>query len=67
MHQDEVIRIIFQSDLGCDTAGHRESGDTAGTDERVDLAAGDDLHQLTEQDTRNGIENKSQQTESHDE
>ena len=67
MHQDEVIRIIFQRDLGSDTAGHRESGDTAGTDERVDLAAGDDLHQLTEQDAGNSIEDEGQQTKGHDE
>ena len=41
-----------------DPSGHRERADSAGADQRVNLPAGQDFHQLTKENAGGGIENE---------
>ena len=58
MHEQEVGRIGFCTNLLGYTGCHRNCRHTCGTDQRIDLAAGHYAHQFTEQNTCSGTEHE---------
>ena len=67
MHEQEVLRVFFQTHLVNDTTGHRECGDTCRTDHRVDLLLHEQVEELCEQNTACRVKNECEQTEAQDE
>lgn len=61
MHEQVVGGVVLLADLLADAGRHRHGGHARGTDEGVDLAAGDDAHDLAQDDAARGAH-----TESHD-
>ena len=62
VHQQEVGRIsLLTYNLGY-TGSHRNGGYARGTDQRIDFAAGSDLHQLAKETTRSRAGCESNQT-----
>ena len=51
VHEKVVVWVFLLSDLMDDTSGHRNGGDTSGTNHWVDLAFGDEAHKLSTQET----------------
>ena len=66
VHQQEVRRIGALAFLLGDTRGHRNGGDAGRAYQRVDLAAGELVHQLAEQDAAYSGELKGKQAEDDD-
>ena len=62
VHQQEVGRIcLLTYNLGY-TRSHRNGGYARGTDQRIDFAAGSDLHQLAKETTHSRAGCESNQT-----
>ena len=66
VHEQEVGGIGALALLLGDAGGHRHRGYTGGADERIDLAAGELVHQLAEQDAAYSGELKGKQAEDDD-
>ena len=66
MHEQEVGRIGFCTNLLGYTCCHRNCGYTCGTDQRIDLSTGKYTHQFTKQNTCGGTEHECDQTQSYD-
>ena len=66
MHEQEVRRVLFLADLGRYTSCHRNSRNACGTDERVDLAAGEDIHEVTDEEAADCCECESNETDDDD-
>ena len=66
MHQDEVLEVFFLRHLGSQATGHGEGADACCADQGVDLAAAEEGHQLAEEQTRDRIQAKGQQTQHQD-
>ena len=49
MHEKEVGGVGLLTDLLGNTRCHRNRGNASGTDKRVDLSAGEEVHQLAQQ------------------
>ena len=67
MHKKEVGGIFFLTDNLRNTSRHRNSGNTRRTDKRIDLALGNDAHDLTEESTANRSDRKCRKTKANNE
>ena len=63
MHQQEVARIFLLANLLAHTRCHRDSRNTCGTDQRVNLTLCKEVHQLTKQNTAGRAKAERQQAE----
>ena len=63
----EVSRVFFQSHFSDYTAGHRECGNAASTDHRVDFLSAEHVEKFSEDNAANGIEYECNSAEAHDE
>ena len=61
VHEQVVAGVVLLTDLLGNTGGHGNGGNTGRADQRVDLAVGDNAHDLAEDDTACGAD-----TEGHD-
>jgi hypothetical protein len=57
---------FFQADLVDHAGGHRHRGDAGGADQRVDLAAGDPMHDLAHHDAGGGADAEGERAEHQD-
>ena len=55
MHEQVVAGVVLLADLLGNTGGHGNGGNTGGADERVDLAVGDNAHDLAQENTAGGV------------
>ena len=67
MHQQEVGGVLALADLLRNTGGHRNSGNTSGADQGVDLTAGQGVHHLAAQNACSGTKGEGDQTQHNDE
>ena len=63
LHENEVGGIVLERNLVGDAGGHRNGRNTGGTDERVDLLLGEEVHKLSHQDARGGADAERDETE----
>ena len=66
VHQKEVRGVCLLSLDLADTRSHRDGADARGADERIDLAAGELIHQLADQQTADRGDGERHQTEHDD-
>ena len=66
VHQDVASRELLRDHLLADARRHRNGGYAGRADDRVDLAAGDNLHDLTEADAARGAEYEGDEPEADD-
>ena len=67
MHQQEVGGVLALAHSLRNAGSHRHGGNACGTDQRVDLAAGEGVHHLAAQDTCSGTKRESNQAQHDDE
>ena len=63
LHENEVRRIVRKRNLVGDAGGHRNGRNAGGTDERVDLLLGEEVHELSHQYARRGTDAERNETE----
>ena len=66
MHQQEVAGILLLADLLGHAGRHRHGGHACGANQRVDLAAGEDVHQLGQQHAACGAKAEGDDAEDDD-
>ena len=66
MHQQVVAGVVLLTDLLGNTGGHRHGGNTGRADERVDLAVGDNAHELAQQHTACGADAEGDDAQTDD-
>lgn len=68
LHQQVVGVVFLEGHLTDNTAAHREGGDAAGADHRVDLLAlgQEDIEDFRKDDAAEGVENESKQAQRQD-
>ena len=67
MHEKEVGGVGLLTDLLGNTRCHRNRGNASGTDQRVDLSAGEEVHQLAKQNAACSTYAERDKTERDDE
>ena len=67
MHKQEVGRVIALADLLRDTRRHRNGGNARGANQRVHLAAGELIHQLSKEHAEGRTDHKGGQAKQDDE
>ena len=67
VHQQEVGGVLTLADLLRNTGSHRHSGNASGTDQGVDLTAGQDIHDLAAENTGSGAEGEGDEAQHDDE
>ena len=66
MHEQVVAGVVLLADLLGNTGGHRNGGNTGGADERVDLAVGDNAHDLAQDNTAGGADAEGDDAQNDD-
>ena len=66
VHQQVVAGVVLLADLLGNTGGHRHGGNTGRADERVDLAVGDNAHDLAQQHTACGADAEGDDAQNDD-
>ena len=66
MHEQVVAGVVFLADFLGNTGGHGNSGNTGGADQRVNLAVGDNAHDLAQQNTACGADTESNNAQNND-
>ena len=66
VHEQEVGGVLLLADDLGDTRGHRNGGNTGGTDQRVDLLLQEEVHELGKQDAASSTEAEGNDTHRHD-
>ena len=66
MHEQVVAGVVLLADFLGNTGSHRNGGNTGGTDQRVDLAVGDDAHDLAQDDAASGADTESNDAQDDD-
>ena len=56
VHEQVVAGVVLLADLLGNAGGHRHSGNTGGTNQRVDLAVGDNAHNLAQDNAASGAD-----------
>ena len=67
VHEEEVAGLRLRTDDLADARCHRHGGNAGRADQRVDLAARDDVHDLAEEDAARRTGDESDETEHDDE
>ena len=67
VHQQEVGGVLALADLLRNTGSHRHSGNASGTDQGVDLTAGQNIHDLAAENTGSGAEGEGDEAQHDDE
>ena len=66
MHEKEVGRVLFLTNLGSNTCCHRNCGYACSTDERVDLTLGQEVHDVTDDKSADSSKSECSETETDD-
>ena len=66
MHEQVVAGVVLLADLLGNTGGHGNGGNTGGADERVDLAVGDNAHDLAQENTAGGADTEGDDAQNDD-
>ena len=66
MHEQEVGRVLLLADLGSNTCCHRNGGNACCADERVDLLAGQEVHNDTDEESADCSEGESAKADDDD-
>ena len=66
MHEQVVAGVVLLADLLGNTGGHGNGGNTGGADERVDLAVGDNAHDLAQDNTAGGADAEGDDAQNDD-
>ena len=66
MHQQEILTIFLKTHLMYHTGRHGECGNIGSADHGVDLFLQEQIHQLCDHDTAEGIEDKCHQAQTDD-
>ena len=67
LDQQEVGGVLALADLLRNTGSHRHSGNASGTDQGVDLTAGQDIHDLAAENTGSSAEGECDEAQHDDE
>ena len=63
VHEQEVLIVLLLAHLVDDAGAHRECGDAACADHRIDLLLSEQIYEFGEEHAADGIENECHETE----